>query len=65
MLADKVPFDDFFFKYIFRFGLSEPVKSWSPEGKFNVSLIDFMDYALMVALHLLWVSWKKNATLRL
>ncbi len=38
-----------FFKYIFRFGPSEPVKSWLPEGKFNVSLKDFMDYALMVA----------------
>ncbi len=49
MLADKVPFDEFFLKDIFRFGLSEPVKSWLPEGKFNVSLIDSMDYALMVA----------------
>ncbi len=49
MLADKVPFDEVFLKYIFRFGLSEPIKSWLPEGKFNVSLKDFMDYALMVA----------------
>ncbi len=48
-IADKVHFDDVFLKYIFRFGLSEPVKSWLPEGKFNVSLKDFMDYALMVA----------------
>ncbi len=39
----------FFFKDIFSFGLSEPVKSWLPEGKFNVSLKDFMDYTLMVA----------------
>ncbi len=46
-LADKVTFDEFFLKDIFRFGLSEPVKSWSPEGKFNVSLNDFMDYALV------------------
>ncbi len=36
-------------KDIFRFGLSEPVKSWLPEGKFNVSLKDFMDYALLCA----------------
>ncbi len=39
----------FFFKDIFRFGLSEPVKSWLPEEKFDVSLKVFMDYALMVA----------------
>ncbi len=49
VLADKVPFEEVFLKDIFRFGLSEPVKSWLPEGKFNVSLKDFMDYALMVA----------------
>ncbi len=48
-LSDKVPFGDVFLKDIFRFGLSEPVKSWLPEGKFDVSLTDFMDYALMVA----------------
>ncbi len=30
-------------------GCSEPVKSWLPEGKFNVSLKNLMDYALMVA----------------
>ncbi len=48
-IADKVSFDDFFFKEIFRFRLNEPVKSWLPEGKFHVSLKDFMDYALIVA----------------
>ncbi len=48
-ISDKVHFDEVFLKYIFLFGMSEPVKSWLPEGKFNVSLKDFMDYALMVA----------------
>ncbi len=48
-LSDKVPFGEVFLKDIFRFGLSEPVKSWLPEGKFDVSLTDFMDYALKVA----------------
>ncbi len=48
-ISDKVHFDEVFLKDIFRFRLSEPVKSWLPEGKFNVSLKDFMDYALMVA----------------
>ncbi len=48
-ISDKVHFDEFFLKDIFRFRLSEPVKSWLPEGKLNVSLKDFMDYALMVA----------------
>ncbi len=33
----------------FRFGLSEPVKSWLPEGQFNVSLKDFIHYALLCA----------------
>ncbi len=46
VLSDKVPFDEVALKNIFRFGLSKPVKSWLPEGKFNVSLKDFMDYAL-------------------
>ncbi len=36
-------------KYIFRFGLNEPIKSCLPEGKFNCSLKDFMDYALLCA----------------
>ncbi len=49
VLSDKVPFDEVVLKDIFHFGLSEPVKSWLPEGKFNVSLKDFTDYALMVA----------------
>ncbi len=48
-LSDKVPFDEVALKDIFSFGLSEPVKSWLPEGKFNVSLKDFMDYALLCA----------------
>ncbi len=48
-LSDKVPFGFVFLKDIFLFGLIEPVKSWLPEGKFDVSLTDFMDYALMVA----------------
>ncbi len=47
--SDKVHFDEVFLKDIFRFGLSEPVKSWLPERKFNVSLNIFIDYALMVA----------------
>ncbi len=38
-----------FLKYIFCFGLSEPIKSWLPEGKFNVILKNFIDNALMVA----------------
>ncbi len=42
-ISDKVHFDEVFLKDIFRFGLSEPIKSWLPEGKFNVSLKDFMD----------------------
>ncbi len=48
MLADKVHFDEVVLKEKNSFGLSEPVKSWIPEGKFNVSLKDLMDYALMV-----------------
>ncbi len=49
VLADKVPFDEVVLKDIFRFGLSEPVKSWLPEGKCNVSLKNCMDYALLCA----------------
>ncbi len=45
----KVPFDEVILKDIFCFGLNEPVKSWLPEGKLNVSLKDFMGYTLMVA----------------
>ncbi len=48
-ISDKVHFDEVFLKDIFRFGLSESVKSWLPEGKFNVSLKNVIDYALMVA----------------
>ncbi len=48
VLSDKVSSDEFFLKEIFRFGLSEAVRSWLPEGIFNVSLKDIMDYALIV-----------------
>ncbi|XP_058632957.1 uncharacterized protein LOC131541301 [Onychostoma macrolepis] len=49
VISDKVPFDEVVLKDIFCFGLNEPVKSWLPEGKFNVSLKDFIDYALLCA----------------
>ncbi len=45
----KVTFDEVVLKDIFRFGLNEPIKSCLPEGKFNCSLKDFMDYALLCA----------------
>ncbi len=45
----RVPFDEVVLKDIFRFGLNEPIKSCLPEGKFNCSLKDFMDYALLCA----------------
>ncbi len=45
----KVPFDEVMLKDIFRFGLNEPIKSCLPEGKFNCSLKDFMDYTLLCA----------------
>ncbi len=48
-LSYGIPFDDVVLKDIFRFGLSEPIKSWLPEGKFNCSLKDFMDYTLLCA----------------
>ncbi len=48
-LSYRIPFDDVVLKYLFRFGLSEPIKSWLPEGKFNCSLKDFMDYTLFCA----------------
>ncbi len=56
VLADKIPFDEVVLKDIFRFGLSEPVKSWLPEGKFEVNLKDFMDNALMCAVSLFTVA---------
>ncbi len=48
-LSYRKPFDDVILKDIFRFELSEPIKSWLPEGKFNCSLKDFMDYTLLCA----------------
>ncbi len=45
----RVPFDEVLLKYIFCFGLNKPIKSCLPEGKFNCSLKDFMDYALLCA----------------
>ncbi len=42
-------FDDIVLKYLFCFGLSEPIKSWLPEGKFNCSVKDFMDYTFLCA----------------
>ncbi len=36
-LSHKVPFDEVVLKYIFCFGLNEPIKSCLPEGKFNCS----------------------------
>ncbi len=56
VLADKIPFDEVVLKDIFRFGLSEPIKSWLPEGKFEVSLKDFMDNALLCAVSLFTVA---------
>ncbi len=49
LLSNKVHFDEVALKDIFRFGLNEPIKSWLPEGQFNVRLRDFMDYALLCA----------------
>ncbi len=49
LLSNEVHFDEVVLKDIFRFGLNEPIKSWLPEGQFNVSLRDFMDYALLCA----------------
>ncbi len=49
LLSNKVHFDEGCIKDIFHFGLNEPIKSWLPEGQFNVSLRDFMDYALLCA----------------
>ncbi len=34
-ISCKVPFDEVALKYIFCFGLSELIKSYLPEGKFN------------------------------
>ncbi len=48
-LSYGVLFDEVALKDIFRLGLNEPVKSWLPEGQFNVSLKDFMDYTLLCA----------------
>ncbi len=48
-ISCKVPFDEVALKYIFGFGLSEPIKSCLPEGKFQCRLKDFMDYALLCA----------------
>ncbi len=48
-ISCKVLFDEVALKDIFRFGLSEPIKSYLPEGKFHCSLKDFMDYALLCA----------------
>ncbi len=48
-LSYGVLFDEVALKDIFRFGLNEPVKSWLPEGQFNMSLKDFMDYTLLCA----------------
>ncbi len=45
----KVPFDEVMLKDIFCFGLNEPIKSCLPAGKFNCSLKDFIDYALLCA----------------
>ncbi len=48
-ISCKVPFDEVAFKDIFRFGLNEPIKSCLPAGRFNCSLKDFIDYALLCA----------------
>ncbi len=48
-ISCKVPFDEVAFKEIFRFGLNEPIKSCLPAGRFNCSLKDFIDYALLCA----------------
>ncbi len=48
-IAYKVPFDEAMLKDIFRFGVNEPIKSCLPAGKFNCSLKDFFDYALLCA----------------
>ncbi len=45
----RIPFDDIVLKDLLRFRLSEPIKSWLPEGKFNCSLKHFMDYILLCA----------------
>ncbi len=45
----KIPFDEVMLKDIFRFGLNEPIKSCLSAGKFNCSLMDFFDYALLCA----------------
>ncbi len=48
-LSYRIPFDNVVLKYLFHFGLSEPIKSWLRAGKFNCSLKDFMDYTLLCA----------------
>ncbi len=48
-ISCKVPFDEVAFKYIFRFGLNEPIKSCLPAGRFDCSLKDFIDFALLCA----------------
>ncbi len=48
-ISCKVPFDEVAFKDIFRFGLNEPIKSCLSAGRFNCSLKDFIDYALLCA----------------
>ncbi len=45
----KVPFDEVMLKEFFCFGLNEPIKSCLPAWKFNCSLKDFIDYALLCA----------------
>ncbi len=55
-LPYRIPFDDVVLKYFFCFGLSEPIKSWIPKGKFNCSLEYFMDYTLLCADSLFTVS---------
>ncbi len=48
-ISCKVPFDEVAFKDIFRFGLNEPIKSCLPAGRFDCSLKDFIDFALLCA----------------
>ncbi len=65
LLSNEVHFDEVALKDIFRFGLNEPIKSWLPEGQFNVSLRDFMDYALLCAGSSFTVGEKRKAAPRL
>ncbi|MGL4910608.1 MAG: hypothetical protein ACRC4J_05420, partial [Cetobacterium sp.] len=47
-LMYQIPFyDEIWFKDLFRYGLNEPTRSLLPSGKCDISLGDYLDYALL------------------